>query len=297
MSVTREHIPQEEFEQALAELREAWVKTEKRVSADDLTGSGFLTDRLASYGLPVFLSVFAAAALAGLFFWSWGPSTEIQSPSTSQSAAAAPSLPSSEQHIITGTAHAETTTDRHETSSIAQIAPQPWPPSLTAPAPAIRGVNASEANGWSASSSSSASNTLANASGGDSKTEKTHDAATSQRPAATSQGPAAASQRPAKTLGPTEASALAKRADALLAARDVSGARLILRLLADSGNGRAAYLLAQTYDPAVLQQNRTIGIQGDSSRARQWYETAQNLGYAEAAEALQAKPVQTVGGR
>jgi hypothetical protein len=282
MSVTREHIPQEEFEQALAELREAWVKTEKRVSADDLTGSGFLTDRLASYGLPVFLSVFAAAALAGLFFWSWGPSTEIQSPSTSQSAAAAPSLPSSEQHIITGTAHAETTTDRHETSSIAQIAPQPWPPSLTAPAPAIRGVNASEAAGWSASSNS-ASNTVANAPGGDSKTEKTHDAATSQRPA--------------KTLSPTEASALAKRADALLAARDVSGARLILRLLADSGNGRAAYLLAQTYDPAVLQQNRTIGIQGDSSRARQWYETAQNLGYAEAAEALQAKPVQTVGGR
>lgn len=52
--------------------------------------------------------------------------------------------------------------------------------------------------------------------------------------------------------------------------------------LATHGSGRAAFLLAQTYDPEVLQAHFVVGIQPDSAMARRWYFRAAELGDREA---------------
>ena len=98
-------------------------------------------------------------------------------------------------------------------------------------------------------------------------------------------------------MSTAEATVLAKRAEAMLAGGDISGARLLLRLLADNRDARATYHLARTFDPSFLEQTHTIGIHGDPAQARHWYEVARGLGSSEAAQSLQATPVQTVGRR
>jgi TPR repeat protein len=99
----------------------------------------------------------------------------------------------------------------------------------------------------------------------------------------------ASTEKPSgRKLGQAEAAALSQRAERLLGAGDVPAARLILRLLADNQDAHAAYLLAKTFDPAFLQESRTIGIHGDAAQARSWYEKARGLGSAQAAEALQS---------
>jgi TPR repeat protein len=89
-------------------------------------------------------------------------------------------------------------------------------------------------------------------------------------------------------IDPAHAAMLQKRADLMLASGDLSAARLILGRLAETGNGRAAYQLAQTYDPAFLRQVGSIGLTSDIARARSWYEKARDLGFAPATERLQA---------
>ncbi len=67
---------------------------------------------------------------------------------------------------------------------------------------------------------------------------------------------------------------------------DIEAARLAYSELAAHGSGEAAYLMAQTYDPQVLEKYFVVGMQPDAELAKQWYGRAVGLGYREAKERL-----------
>ncbi|HKF94754.1 MAG TPA: hypothetical protein VKB96_09160, partial [Gammaproteobacteria bacterium] len=79
---------------------------------------------------------------------------------------------------------------------------------------------------------------------------------------------------------------LVARAQELMAQKDVGGARLLLERAVALGNARAAFLLAQTYDPRILASWRVRGISGDTSRARELYGRARDGGVIEATNAI-----------
>ncbi|WP_052954512.1 hypothetical protein [Microvirga vignae] len=81
---------------------------------------------------------------------------------------------------------------------------------------------------------------------------------------------------------------LVARAEELLSKGDVSGARLLLERSLASGNGRAAFLMAETFDPNVLSKLRVLGIRGDAAKAQEFYARAQSLGIAQAGERMEA---------
>ena len=78
------------------------------------------------------------------------------------------------------------------------------------------------------------------------------------------------------------------RANALLAQRDIASARVVLERAVDMGSAKAAFALAQTYDPTVLDAWRTFGTLGDAARARQLYAKARAGGVQEAQDRLNA---------
>ena len=63
---------------------------------------------------------------------------------------------------------------------------------------------------------------------------------------------------------------------------DMSGARLVLRRAAESGDSQAALLLASTFDPIVLRELGVVGFASDVEQALSWYEKAIALGSGEA---------------
>ena len=69
---------------------------------------------------------------------------------------------------------------------------------------------------------------------------------------------------------------------------DIAGARLLFERAADTGSGRAALLLGETYDPDVLAGMGVLGAKGDFAKARRWYAKANELGIPIAAERLKA---------
>lgn len=81
---------------------------------------------------------------------------------------------------------------------------------------------------------------------------------------------------------------LVDRADELLRRGDVSGARLLLERSLTSGNARAVFLMAETFDPNVLAELRVIGMRGDAAKAQELYARARDLGVARAGERLEA---------
>jgi hypothetical protein len=87
-------------------------------------------------------------------------------------------------------------------------------------------------------------------------------------------------------LAPDEIGALLKRADILIASGDVAAARLVLRRPAEAGNGRAAAMLAGTYDAAVLAKLGVRGVVPDMEMARAWYAKAEQFGSPEASRRL-----------
>lgn len=93
---------------------------------------------------------------------------------------------------------------------------------------------------------------------------------------------------PAKTdrLGEGEETALLQNAAEMLKNGDIEAARLAYSELAAHGSGEAAYLMAQTYDPQVLEKYFVVGMQPDAELAKQWYGRAVGLGYREAKERL-----------
>ena len=105
----------------------------------------------------------------------------------------------------------------------------------------------------------------------------------SQVPAARAGNEAAA---PPKTLDAETLAALMTRARSLLALGDIAAARLLLERAANAQDATAAFLLAQTYDPAVLGVRDTRSITPDPVMARDWYRKAASFGSAAAQQRL-----------
>ena len=108
-----------------------------------------------------------------------------------------------------------------------------------------------------------------------------------------SMGPAQAAPPPAGKPASPQASArtddrLLARADELFRRGDVSGARLLLERSMEAGHPRAAFLLAETFDPHVLSRLGALGIRGDAGKARELYGRARSLGVAQAQERIDA---------
>jgi hypothetical protein len=83
---------------------------------------------------------------------------------------------------------------------------------------------------------------------------------------------------------------LIRRGEEFLAQGDIAAARLILGRAADAHDARAAFSLAQTFDPDVLKRLRVLGFKPDLGQARALYEKAAGYGSAEAAGRLEALP-------
>jgi type II secretory pathway predicted ATPase ExeA len=82
---------------------------------------------------------------------------------------------------------------------------------------------------------------------------------------------------------PAEAIAeLLARGDAYLAAGDLVSARLFYERAADGGDGQAALVVGQTFDPAVMARLGLRGARGDAAKAAEWYRRALALGTTEA---------------
>ena len=105
----------------------------------------------------------------------------------------------------------------------------------------------------------------------------------SQVPAARAGNEAAA---PPKTLDAETLAALMTRAKSLLTLGDIAAARLLLERAANAQDATAAFLLAQTYDPAVLGVRDTRSITPDPVMARDWYRKAASFGSADAQQRL-----------
>ena len=110
-----------------------------------------------------------------------------------------------------------------------------------------------------------------------------HTALQSQARAARPGNEAAA---PSKTLDAETLAALMTRAKSLLALGDIAAARLLLERAANAQDATAAFLLARTYDPAVLGARDTRSITPDPAMARDWYRKAANFGSKDAQRRL-----------
>jgi hypothetical protein len=110
---------------------------------------------------------------------------------------------------------------------------------------------------------------------------------TATRPAAAPQPEVSASppatDKPAET--PREVAAvpaaeleLLSRGEQHLRNGNIVFARALFEELAARGSARGAFAVAQTYDPAVLEQIGAVGVQGDSEQAKHWYRKAAELG-------------------
>jgi hypothetical protein len=110
-----------------------------------------------------------------------------------------------------------------------------------------------------------------------------HTALQSQAPAARTGNEAAA---PSKTIDAETLAALMTRAKSLLALGDIAAARLLLERAANAQDATSAFLLAQTYDPAVLGVRDTRSITADPVMARDWYRKAASFGSAAAQQRL-----------
>ena len=77
--------------------------------------------------------------------------------------------------------------------------------------------------------------------------------------------------RPAVSLSRGEIASLVKRGQDLIAAGDIASGRLVLTRPADAGDADACFILASTFDPAVLANLRVVGVKPDPAKARAWY--------------------------
>ena len=87
------------------------------------------------------------------------------------------------------------------------------------------------------------------------------------------------------TSAPSNEDRLLARADTLLQAGDISGARRILEY-ASEPSGVAAFKLAETYDPRQLAQWPVRGVQGDWSKSQALYGRALEAGIAQASQRI-----------
>jgi S1-C subfamily serine protease len=83
--------------------------------------------------------------------------------------------------------------------------------------------------------------------------------------------------------------AMLERANTMLENGDIVAARLVLEYLVTQRHMREAMGgLAKSYDPSFLQQQKVLGVSGDSGKAAQLYKQAAELGDGEAKRMLTA---------
>ena len=92
----------------------------------------------------------------------------------------------------------------------------------------------------------------------------------------------------AESQGSAEAVKLIERASGLLGQGNIGAARIVLERAAESGNARASFMLAETYDPAILSAWGTYGTRGEAAKAREHYAKAHAGGIQEAKGRLDA---------
>jgi hypothetical protein len=97
----------------------------------------------------------------------------------------------------------------------------------------------------------------------------------------------ASEQAPAISLTRDEAASFYKHGQDLIAVGDIVGARMMFKHLADAGDANASFMLASTFDAAVIANLKAVGVQPDSAKARAWYARAAELGSSEAKQRLQ----------
>jgi hypothetical protein len=93
---------------------------------------------------------------------------------------------------------------------------------------------------------------------------------------------------PPLALRTDEVSRHTHRAMTLLQQGDIAGARLLLARAAAGGSARAAFALAETYDPQRLSAWKAVGIKPDPAKARELYTQALVGGLVEAKTRLSA---------
>ena len=89
-----------------------------------------------------------------------------------------------------------------------------------------------------------------------------------------------------KILDAKALASLTTRAKDLLAVGDIAAARLLLERVANEHDAAAAFLLAQTYDPAVLGVPGSRSVTPDPVMARDWYRKAASFGSVNAQRRL-----------
>ena len=81
---------------------------------------------------------------------------------------------------------------------------------------------------------------------------------------------------------------LIPRARALLDQGNIGAARIVLELAAEKNIAQATFMLAETYDPAILAAWGAYGTRGEAAKARELYAKAQRSGIRGAKERLDA---------
>jgi hypothetical protein len=93
--------------------------------------------------------------------------------------------------------------------------------------------------------------------------------------------------RPAeRQLPPGELATLRRRGNEFIANGIIAAARLVFQRAAEACDADAAFALAATYDPTMLQKLGSRALAPDIATARAWYEKAEKLGSAEASNQL-----------
>ncbi len=89
-------------------------------------------------------------------------------------------------------------------------------------------------------------------------------------------------------LSAEEIDLLIRRGEEFIGTGDLAAARLLLERAARSRSARAAFALASTYDPSVLDKMQVYGATGDIELAIMWYERAKQYGSRDAGQRLTA---------
>jgi hypothetical protein len=87
---------------------------------------------------------------------------------------------------------------------------------------------------------------------------------------------------PATSQNGPEVARLLVRARTLLDQGNISAARIVLERAAETGSAQASFMLAETYDPAILSTWGTYGTRGEATKAREHYAKAHAGGIQEA---------------
>jgi len=117
---------------------------------------------------------------------------------------------------------------------------------------------------------------------------------TSTPPAPTSTAPPGGQGSPEPASPPSlqrpdaaQIAVMVKRGGEFMANGNIGAARVMFRPAAEAGDATAAFALAETYDPFVLERlGAKGGITPDVTLARRWYEAAKDLGSVAAPDRL-----------